>query len=58
MTTINCSLNCKYQRDGQCNLDNLCSLPISSHPDCAYFQPLECTSKKMHTRSGQVSLYF
>jgi len=41
MTTINCSSNCRFQKDGMCNLNNFYSLPISSNPECAYFQPLD-----------------
>ncbi|MDP4180795.1 MAG: hydroxymyristoyl-ACP dehydratase [Bacillota bacterium] len=38
MTTINCSLNCIYQVEGRCNLDNIVMVSISSNPECIYFQ--------------------
>ncbi len=37
MTTINCSLNCMYQNDGKCTLDNTKVNPISSNSACVYF---------------------
>ena len=58
MTTINCSLNCKYQWDGQCNLNNLCSLPISSNPDCSYFQPFESKARKKLQRINMPINFF
>ncbi len=37
MTTINCSLNCIYQNDGKCNLDNTKSSSVSMNTECVYF---------------------
>lgn len=37
MTTINCSLNCIYQNDGTCNLDNTKSSSVSMNTECVYF---------------------
>lgn len=41
MTIINCSLNCIYQADGICNLENTTMLSISTHPECIYYQEKE-----------------
>jgi hypothetical protein len=41
MTTINCSLNCIYQADGMCNLENTTMQSISSNPECIYYQERE-----------------
>ncbi len=37
MTTINCSLNCIYQNDGKCNLDNTKINLVSMNAECVYF---------------------
>lgn len=37
MTTINCSLNCIYQNDGKCNLDNTKSSSVSINTECVYY---------------------
>ncbi len=41
MTTINCSLNCIYQADGMCNLENTTMSSISTNPECVYYQEKE-----------------
>jgi hypothetical protein len=39
LTNINCSENCKYQKDGNCSFENINQKKITSHTDCAYFTP-------------------
>ncbi len=36
---IPCSENCKYQKDGQCHLEDLTYIGNSVRGDCAYFIP-------------------
>lgn len=38
MTTINCALNCQYQKDGKCTLDYSDETAVLSDV-CAYFSP-------------------
>ena len=38
MTTINCALNCQYQKDGKCTLDNTDETSVLNDV-CAYFSP-------------------
>lgn len=37
MTTINCSENCIYQKDGKCSFENICMQTIHANSNCAYF---------------------
>lgn len=37
MTTINCSLNCVYQVDGKCTLNNVSKNSTSVEPKCIFF---------------------
>ena len=36
MTTINCSLNCKHQKDGRCTLEDAASDTLSVDTDCVF----------------------
>lgn len=38
MTTINCALECQYQKDGKCTLDNT-NETSTLNEICAYFSP-------------------
>jgi hypothetical protein len=38
MTTINCSLNCKHQKDGRCTLEDAASDTLSVDTDCVFFE--------------------
>ena len=38
MTMINCSLNCIYQQDGKCNLENAITNIKTPVSDCMFFQ--------------------
>ena len=38
MTTINCALNCQYQKEGKCTLDNANEISTLNEA-CAYFSP-------------------
>ncbi len=38
MTTINCTLGCKYQKEGKCMLDDIESAGDGDE-QCAYFSP-------------------
>lgn len=38
MTTINCSLNCIYQVDGKCTLDNVSKNSTSVKANCIFFE--------------------
>ena len=38
MTTINCALDCEYQKDGKCSLDDV-EKPGEANDSCAYFSP-------------------
>jgi len=38
MTTINCSLNCKHQKDGSCILEDAASDTLSVDTDCVFFE--------------------
>lgn len=37
MTNINCSSNCKYQKDGNCRFESVTSTKMSKNNECAYF---------------------
>lgn len=37
LTTINCTLNCVYQENGKCALQNVQAITSSSSNECAYF---------------------
>ena len=39
LTNINCSSNCKYQKDGKCELDKIQLQKFSGNTDCIYFVP-------------------
>jgi len=43
LTNINCSENCKYQKDGNCFFENINQKKMTSHTDCAYFTPKPAT---------------
>jgi hypothetical protein len=38
MTTINCSLNCKHQKDGRCTREDAASDTLSVDTDCVFFE--------------------
>lgn len=38
VTNINCSLNCIYQEDGKCKLDNIIITSASGISECPYFR--------------------
>ena len=40
MTTINCALECKHQKDGKCMLDDA-EEAGTVNESCAYFAPAE-----------------
>lgn len=37
LININCSSNCKFQKDGKCNLDKVQNQKVSGNLDCIYF---------------------
>ena len=39
LININCSSNCKYQKDGKCYLDKVQIQKVSGSSDCVYFAP-------------------
>ena len=41
MTNINCSSDCKYQKDGKCALENVAKVPITPAKNCVYFKKVE-----------------
>lgn len=44
MTTINCALNCQYQKDGKCILDDV-EEAGAVNESCAYYSPSEDKEK-------------
>ena len=44
MTTINCVIDCKYQKDGKCTLDRTDSAG-ELNENCAYFSPPKTIEK-------------
>lgn len=38
MSTINCSLDCFYQRDGHCELNSIENISICGTNECLYYQ--------------------
>ncbi|HOQ08159.1 MAG TPA: hydroxymyristoyl-ACP dehydratase [Clostridiales bacterium] len=38
MTTINCSLNCRHQKDGRCTLEDAACDTLSTDTDCVFFE--------------------
>ena len=49
MTTINCTLNCKHQKDGKCILDDA-EYAENANDSCAYFSPTTLQNKKKTTK--------
>jgi hypothetical protein len=47
MTTISCSLNCIYQKDGRCTLDNVTMNSSSVRENCLYFKQKNTHDKKI-----------
>ena len=37
LTTINCSSNCIYQKDGVCSFENISKLQVTPNSNCAYY---------------------
>jgi len=53
MTTINCSLNCKHQKDGRCMLEDASCDTLSTDTDCVFFE--EKTDRAGSSASSQPS---
>ena len=50
MTTINCSLNCKHQKDGRCTLEDAASM-LSVDTDCVFLaKPDKAGAQPLHSR--------
>ena len=53
MTNINCSSNCKYQKDGNCCFESVTATTMSKDNECAYFsgkdaeKPIEISRRDM-----------
>ena len=37
LININCSSNCKYQKDGKCHLESVQIQKVCGNTDCVYF---------------------
>ena len=46
LTNINCSLNCIYQKDGQCSYSKIEFSDCFSNSECAYFVSAENSDLK------------
>ena len=49
MTNINCILNCKYQREGKCTLDNVVAMTVTSNNICHYYD-----SNTSHSKNSMI----
>ncbi|NLB80638.1 MAG: hypothetical protein GX800_03265 [Clostridiaceae bacterium] len=38
MTNINCSSDCIYQKDGNCTLESVTLMAVTTDNSCAYYQ--------------------